>query len=99
MTTAPDFTLCEQLIVAASEAWRDNGELVATGIGPAPRLAAGLAKLTHTPELMMTDGEAYLVEDPVPLARAVMTTAKPRVTCPSRASSTRRYGRASATRW
>ena len=67
MTTAPDFTLCEQLIVAASEAWRGNGELVATGIGPAPRLAAGLAKLTHTPELMMTDGEAYLVEDPVPL--------------------------------
>ena len=32
-----------------------------------PRLGAGLAKLTHTPELMMTDGEAYLVEDPVPL--------------------------------
>ena len=72
MTT--DFTLCEQLIVAASEAWRGNGELVATGIGPAPRLAAGLAKLTHTPELMMTDGEAYLVEDPVPLAVTVLTS-------------------------
>ncbi|WP_332818173.1 CoA-transferase subunit beta [Sphingopyxis sp.] len=67
MTTAPEFSLCEQLIVAASEAWRGNGELVATGIGTAPRLAASLAKVTHTPELMMTDGEAWLVEDPVPL--------------------------------
>lgn len=67
MTSQPDFTLAEMLITAASEAWRGNGELVATGIGTAPRIAASLAKITHTPELMMTDGEAYLVEDPVPL--------------------------------
>lgn len=60
-------TLAELCIVACSEAFRGNGEIVATGVGPVPRLAAGLAKLTHTPELMMTDGEAYLVEDPVPL--------------------------------
>ena len=39
---------------------------VATGVGPVPRLAAGLAKLTHSPGLMMTDGEAFLVEEPVP---------------------------------
>lgn len=62
-----DFTLAELLIVACSEAWRGNGEVVATGIGPIPRIAAGLAKLTHSPELMMTDGEAFLVEEPVPL--------------------------------
>ncbi len=30
-------------------------------------VAAGLAKLTHSPGLMMTDGEAYLVEQPVPI--------------------------------
>jgi glutaconate CoA-transferase, subunit B len=60
-------TLAELCIAACSEAFRGNGEIVATGVGPVPRLAAGLAKLTHTPELMMTDGEAYLVEDPVPL--------------------------------
>ena len=60
-------TLAELCIVAASEAFRNNGEVVATGVGPVPRLAAGLAKLTHSPELMMTDGEAYLVEQPVPL--------------------------------
>lgn len=60
-------TLAELCIVACSEAFRGNGEVIATGVGPVPRLAAGLAKLTHSPELMMTDGEAYLVEDPVPL--------------------------------
>jgi glutaconate CoA-transferase subunit B len=63
----PEISLAELCVFACSEAFRDNGEIVATGVGPVPRLAAGLAKLTHTPELMMTDGEAYLVEDPVPL--------------------------------
>jgi glutaconate CoA-transferase subunit B len=62
-----NISLAELCIVAASEAFRNNGEVVATGVGPVPRLAAGLAKLTHSPELMMTDGEAYLVEQPVPL--------------------------------
>lgn len=60
-------TLAELCVFACSEAFRGNGEIVATGVGPVPRLAAGLAKLTHSPELMMTDGEAYLVEQPVPL--------------------------------
>lgn len=65
--SASDFTLAELLIAACAEAWRGNGEVVATGIGPVPRIAAGLAKLTRSPELMMTDGEAFLVEEPVPL--------------------------------
>ena len=62
-----DFSLAELIIVAASEAWRGNGEILASGIGVLPRLGASLAKLTHTPELMMTDGEAFLTEDPIPL--------------------------------
>ncbi|MFO1239993.1 MAG: ketoacid CoA transferase [Sphingomonadaceae bacterium] len=62
-----EITLADLCIVACSEAFRGNGEVVATGVGPIPRLAAGLAKLTHSPELMMTDGEAFLVEQPVPL--------------------------------
>lgn len=64
---APEYTLAELLIVACSEVFRGNGEIVATGIGPVPRLGASLAKSTHSPELMMTDGEAFLVEDPVPI--------------------------------
>jgi glutaconate CoA-transferase subunit B len=62
-----DATLAELMIVAASEAWRDNGEVLASGITTIPRLGASLAKLTHTPELLMTDSEAYLVAEPVPL--------------------------------
>jgi len=60
-------TLADLCIVAASEAWRGDGEVLASGIGIVPRLAVGLAKLTYAPELMMTDSEAYLVEEPIPL--------------------------------
>ena len=56
-----DFTLAELLIVAASEAWRDNGEWLASGLGVVPRLGASLAKLSHSPQLLMTDSEAFLV--------------------------------------
>ena len=67
MAAALEFSLAELLITACADAFRGDGEILASGIGVVPRLGAGLAKLTHTPELMMTDGEAYLVEDPVPL--------------------------------
>ncbi len=60
-------TLAELCIVACAEAFRTSREIIATGIGPIPRLGAGLAKLTHSPGLLMTDGEAFLVEQPVPL--------------------------------
>ena len=62
-----EFSLAELVIVAAAEAFRGGGEVLVTGIGPLPRIAAGLAKLTFAPEILMTDGEAYLVEEPVPL--------------------------------
>jgi glutaconate CoA-transferase subunit B len=67
MSSTCEFTLAELMIVAASEAWRDNGELIASGLGVIPRLGASLAKLSHSPQLLMTDSEAYLVEDPIPL--------------------------------
>jgi len=62
-----EVSLAELLISAAADAWRGNGEVLASGIGVVPRLAASLAKLTHSPELLLTDAEAFLVEDPVPL--------------------------------
>lgn len=61
------FSLAELMIVAASEAWRDDGELLASGLGIIPRLGASLAKLTHNPGLLMTDSEAFLVEEPIPV--------------------------------
>ncbi|WP_414472399.1 CoA-transferase subunit beta [Microvirga sp. M2] len=77
MTIAHDFSLAELVIVAAAEAWRGDGEVLATGIGPIPRLAAGLAKLTLAPGLVLTDGEAYTVEEPVPLGPRGDYKAKP----------------------
>ncbi|HEY9546702.1 MAG TPA: ketoacid CoA transferase [Solimonas sp.] len=64
MTAASSFTLAELLICACADVWAEEGEVLATGIGIIPRIAQGLAKLTHSPQLMITDGEAYLVEEP-----------------------------------
>lgn len=60
-------TLAELCIAAVAETFRTDSEIIGTGIGPIPRLGVGLAKMTHSPGLMMTDGEAFLVEQPVPL--------------------------------
>lgn len=62
-----DTTMVDTIICAASEAWRDDGEVLATGIGVVQRLAASLAKLTCNPDLLMTDSEAWLVSEPVPI--------------------------------
>jgi glutaconate CoA-transferase subunit B len=52
------------MTVAAAEAFRDDGEVLATGIGLLPRLAASLAMKTFNPALMMTDSEAFLLSEP-----------------------------------
>ena len=62
-------SLAEICISAASKAWKDDGEILATGIGLIPRIAAGLAKLTQNPDLMMTDGETYLISEPAPMGK------------------------------
>ena len=62
-------TLSEICISASSQAWEGEGEILATGIGLIPRIAAGLAKLTHNPDLMMTDGETYLISKPAPMGK------------------------------
>jgi glutaconate CoA-transferase, subunit B len=67
--SATDYTLAELCIAAASEAWRDAGEVLASGLGLVPRLAAGLARLTFSPDLLMTDAEALLVSEPVPVGK------------------------------
>ena len=61
------YTLAELLICAGSEAWRGDGEVLATGIGLLPRLAASLSMLSSNPDLMMTDSEAYLLSEPNPV--------------------------------
>ena len=62
-----DHTLADICITAAAECWRDRGEVLATGIGLIPRLAASLAMQTCNQQLLMTDSEAYIVSEPVPV--------------------------------
>lgn len=62
-----DYTLAELCIVAAAQAFRNDGEVLATGIGVVPRLAASLAMKTFNQDLMMTDSEAWLLSEPNPL--------------------------------
>lgn len=62
-----DYSLSELCIAAAADAWRDDGEVLATGITLLPRLAAGLAKLTINPALMLTNGENMFAAAPVPV--------------------------------
>lgn len=64
---ATEYTLAEICITAAAEAWRDDGEVFGNGFGPVPRIAAALAKLTLNPDLLLTEGEAFLVSEPVPV--------------------------------
>ena len=66
--TVQDYSLAELMIAAAADAFRGDGEVLATGIGLLPRLAASLAMKTCNPDMMMTDSEAYLLSEPNPVS-------------------------------
>jgi glutaconate CoA-transferase, subunit B len=61
-----DTALADLCIVAAAEAFRGDGEVLASGMGVIPRIAAGLAALTFSPDLLLNDAECTLVREPVP---------------------------------
>ncbi|MBT2528905.1 CoA-transferase [Streptomyces sp. ISL-99] len=54
-------TRAEHCVIACAEAWRGNGEVLASPMGAIPAIGARLAKLTFSPDLLLTDGEALLV--------------------------------------
>ncbi|MBD3579799.1 CoA-transferase [Streptomyces sp. KD18] len=51
----------EYCVVACAEEWRGAGEVLASPMGLVPSLGARLARLTFSPDLLLTDGEALLV--------------------------------------
>ncbi|WP_431046620.1 CoA-transferase subunit beta [Streptomyces sp. P1-3] len=55
-------TRAECCVVACAEAWRGAGEILASPMGTVPGIAARLARLTFSPGLLLTDGEATLVD-------------------------------------
>jgi acyl CoA:acetate/3-ketoacid CoA transferase beta subunit len=56
-------TRAEVCVAACADAWAGDGEILASPMGLMPTLGARLARLTSAPDLLMTDGEAYLVAD------------------------------------
>ncbi|MEV8591981.1 CoA-transferase [Streptomyces sp. NPDC052012] len=58
----PAPTRAEHCVIACAEVWRGAGEILASPMGTIPALGARLARLTFAPELLLTDGEAMLVD-------------------------------------
>ncbi|MFE1837046.1 CoA-transferase subunit beta [Streptomyces sviceus] len=54
-------TRSEYCVIACAEAWRDAGEILASPMGLIPSVGARLARLTFSPDLLLTDGEALLI--------------------------------------
>lgn len=66
-TTATDITRADYCTVACAEVFRGDGEVMASAFGTAPALGARLARLTFAPDLVLTDGDAALVDGAPPL--------------------------------
>jgi acyl CoA:acetate/3-ketoacid CoA transferase beta subunit len=61
------FTRADVCAVAIAEVFRDDGEVLVSPIGTLPQIGARLAKLTFAPEILLTDGAAFLVAEPGPV--------------------------------
>ncbi|MAG30858.1 MAG: CoA-transferase [Deltaproteobacteria bacterium] len=58
----------EVCAIACAEAFRGNGEILASCFGTAPAIGARVAKATFEPDLLMTDGVCTVVDDPNPVS-------------------------------
>ncbi len=54
--------------MAVAEAFRGDGEILASSFGTVPAIGARLARLTFAPDLLMTDGVAFLRADVPPVS-------------------------------
>jgi acyl CoA:acetate/3-ketoacid CoA transferase beta subunit len=60
-------TRAEYCAIACAEVFRGDGEVMASAFGTAPALGARLARLTFAPDLVLTDGDAALIDGAPPL--------------------------------
>jgi acyl CoA:acetate/3-ketoacid CoA transferase beta subunit len=63
-------TRAEVCAAAIADCFAHDGEILANPIGTLPMIGGRLAKATVAPELVMTDGEALLVENIMPVGVA-----------------------------
>jgi acyl CoA:acetate/3-ketoacid CoA transferase beta subunit len=56
-------TRAEVCVAACADLFRGDGEVLASPMGLVPTLGARLARLTSEPDLVLSDGEAFLLAD------------------------------------
>lgn len=78
-TTATRADVC---VVACAEAWRGDGEIVASPIGTIPMLAVRLAASTFEPDLVYSDGDALALAEPIPVNAGPDTPRRPEAWMP-----------------
>ncbi|MFF5966498.1 CoA-transferase subunit beta [Streptomyces collinus] len=64
-----EITRAEVCAAACADAWRGAGEVLAHAVGVLPAIGARLARLTTSPDLVLSDGEAFFMSEPPPLGR------------------------------
>jgi acyl CoA:acetate/3-ketoacid CoA transferase beta subunit len=60
-------TLADICVLACAEAWRGDGEILASPIGNIPTIAVRLAVCTFEPDLVYSDGDALMLGRPIPV--------------------------------
>lgn len=65
--TSTTVTRDEVCVVACADAFRGDGEILASAFGVVPTIGARLARATFEPDLLLSDGEALLIANTLPL--------------------------------
>ncbi|MEX2555827.1 MAG: CoA-transferase [Actinomycetota bacterium] len=68
-----DATRDEVCVVACAESWRGDGAVLASAFGVIPTLGVRLARATFEPNLLISDGEALLVANDLPIGSDAKT--------------------------
>jgi acyl CoA:acetate/3-ketoacid CoA transferase beta subunit len=68
MSPGEEVTRAEFCVIACADAWRGDGEIMVSPFGTVPALGARLAKLTFSPDIVLTDGEAALMVGAPPVS-------------------------------
>jgi acyl CoA:acetate/3-ketoacid CoA transferase beta subunit len=70
MSSTTEPTRADVCAVACADLFAGAGEILASPMGTMPAIGARLARLTFAPDLLLSDGEAYLLADVAPLGAA-----------------------------
>jgi len=62
-----DVTRADVCAVACADLFADAGEIMASPMGTMPMIGARLARRTFSPDILISDGEAYLLAEAPPL--------------------------------